>query len=75
METEDSYISGFNMSSTIRSNTRFTTLFPDDYEVWVLHFEDYITRIEKHGSYIGKSITVVLHKFMKMKEHVYSLVE
>lgn len=52
MSKEDYQIVGFNPSSSIGYNTRGPTLFLDDYEVWKLHFEDYITGIEKDGSYI-----------------------
>lgn len=67
MATEDSHIVVFNLSSSIRSNTRVPTLFRDDYEVWVLYFEDYISGIEKHGSYIWKSITKGPHLFLRRR--------
>lgn len=75
MAKEDPHIVAFNLSSSIWSNTRVSTLFPDDYEVWVLHFEDYITCIKKHGSYIWKSITEGPHLFENTKEYVYSLTD
>lgn len=67
MEKEDSHIVAFNISSSIGSNTRVLTLFPDNYEVWVLHFEDYFIGHEKHGSYIWKSISQGPHLFSKTK--------
>ncbi|XP_052627222.1 uncharacterized protein LOC128133731 [Lactuca sativa] len=47
----------FNISSNIRSTSRIPILFPRDYEVWALHFEDYVLGIEEHGSTIWHAMT------------------
>lgn len=75
MAKDDPHTIAFNLSRSIGSNTRVPTLFTNYYEVRVLYMEDYITIIEKHGSYIQKSITESPHKFTKTKEPVYSLIE
>ena len=52
MAYEDLHSLSFNLSSNIGSMKRITILFPDDYEFWALHFEDYVLGIEEHGSII-----------------------
>ena len=48
----------FNLSSSVRSTTRIHILFLQDYEVWALHFEDYVLGLEEHGSTIWEAITM-----------------
>lgn len=67
MAKDDYHIVSLNLSSKIGSNIRVYTLFPNDYEVCVCHMEDYITSIEKHGSYIWKSITKGPHLFLRRR--------
>ncbi|XP_023760202.1 uncharacterized protein LOC111908619 [Lactuca sativa] len=49
MQLEDLNTLSFNLSSSIGSTPRIPILFPQDYEVWVLHFEDYVLGLEDHG--------------------------
>lgn len=46
-------LNGINLPSGIRSNTHIPILFPKDYEVWAMHFEDYIIGIEDHDPICG----------------------
>lgn len=64
--------SGVNMLSNIGSNTRIPILFPKHYEVWAMHFEVYITRIEEHNPYMWESIMNGPHQYFKTKTFVYS---
>ncbi|KAI3499728.1 hypothetical protein L1887_35537 [Cichorium endivia] len=52
MAHDDPHSQSFNLSSNIGSTTRISILFTNDYEVWALHFEDYVLGIEEHGSTI-----------------------
>lgn len=52
MSKEDSHPITLNLPSSIESTTRIPIFIPKDFEVWVLHFEDYIIGIENHGLYI-----------------------
>ncbi|KAI3510498.1 hypothetical protein L1887_17545 [Cichorium endivia] len=58
MAHDDLHSQSFNLSSSIGSTTRIPILFINDYEVWALHFEDYVLGIEEHGSTIWQAITV-----------------
>ena len=57
MLNEDPHSLSFNLSSIIGSTTRIPILFPQDYKVWALHFEDYVLGIEEHGSTIWQAMT------------------
>ena len=57
MAREDPHALAFNLSSSIGSTTRIPILFPNDYELWALHFEDHVLGLEEHGSIIWQSIT------------------
>ncbi|KAI3496474.1 hypothetical protein L1887_38838 [Cichorium endivia] len=57
MTQEDQHTQSFNLSR-IGSTNRILVLFTNDYEVWALHFEDYVLGIEEHGSIICHAITV-----------------
>ena len=57
MYVEDPHTLSFNISSRIGSTTRIPILFLQDYEVWDLHFEDYVLGIEDHGMMIWQAIT------------------
>lgn len=54
MPKEDSHSILFNLHGSIGSTNRIP--IPEDYEVWALHFEDYVLGIETHGSSIWKVI-------------------
>ena len=49
MSKSDSHNIAFNLASSIGSNSRAPTLFPEEYDAWVIHMEDYITGLEKVG--------------------------
>ena len=49
MSKSDSQNIAFNLASSIGSNIRALMLFPEEYDAWVIHMEDYITDIEKVG--------------------------
>ena len=76
MSKSDSHNIAFNLASSIGSNSRAPTLFPEEYDVWVIHMEDYITGIEKVGMDVWNSIengsyknrTQVLTPITTMKE-------
>lgn len=70
---EDIHAISFNSSTNIRSSTSIPISFPKDYEVWVSCFKDYISRTEKHGPYIWKSIIIIPHKCTKRKEYFHTL--
>nr|KAJ0224580.1 hypothetical protein LSAT_V11C100011640 [Lactuca sativa] len=53
----DPHALSFNLSSSIGSTTKIPILFPEDYEAWALHFEDYVLGIIEHGSTIWQTIT------------------
>lgn len=57
MHPGDSHVNSINLSSGIRSTTRIPILFSNDYEVWALHFEDYVLGLEDHSSLIWDAIT------------------
>lgn len=75
MAKDDPQSVAFKLVSIIGSNSIFPTLFPDDYEVWVLHIEDYVAGIDKIGSHVCRSMIVGPHLFSKMKMAVTSIVE
>ena len=52
----------FNLASSIGSSSRVPTLFPEDYEVWALHMEDYLQGLE-NGYQIWKSVITGPHSF------------
>ena len=58
MHSEDSHVNSINLSSGIGSTTRIPILFPSEYEVWALHFEDYAIVLEDIGYLIWDAITV-----------------
>ncbi|KAI3700054.1 hypothetical protein L2E82_44669 [Cichorium intybus] len=58
MAHDDQHTQSFNLSNSIGSTTRIPILFTQDYEVWALHFEDYVLGIEEHGSTIWQANTV-----------------
>lgn len=73
MANDDPHCIAFNLDSNIGSNSRVPTLFLDDYEVWVLHMEDYISGIDKFGPHVWRSMTIGPHTFYKMKSQVTSI--
>lgn len=57
MTDEDPHSLSFNLLSSIGCTTRILILFPEDYEVWALHFEDYVLGIEEHRATIWQAMT------------------
>ena len=62
----------FNLPSAIGSKTRIPILFPEDYEVWALHFADYVLGIEEHGSNIWHAMMVETYKYSGTKKEIKS---
>lgn len=58
MQHDDSSINSLNISSNIGSTKRIPILFHHDYEVWALHFEDYILGSGENGYLIWEAITL-----------------
>ena len=52
----------FNLANSIGSSSRVPTLFPDDYEIWVLHMEDYLQGLE-NGYELWKSVIIGPYRF------------
>ena len=57
MQHVDHHTQSFNLSSCIGLTTKIPCLFPQDYEVWALHFEDCVLGIEEHSSTIWHAMT------------------
>ena len=57
MHSKDPHTLSFNLSNSVGSTTIIPILFPQDYEVWALHFEDYMLGLEDHGMLIWEAIT------------------
>lgn len=70
MLKEDSYSIAFNLHGSTGSTTRIPILFPSNYEVWALNFEDYVLGIETHGSSIWQAMTKETYRYSKIKEIV-----
>ncbi|XP_052626862.1 uncharacterized protein LOC128133449 [Lactuca sativa] len=75
MAHKDPHSLSFNLSSSIGSTIRIPILFPNDYEVWALHFEDYVLGLEDYGSTIWHAITQETYKHMDTKMQIKTLVE
>ena len=58
MQHDDSHINSINLSSSIGSTTRIPILFPNEYEVWALHFEDYVLDLGDNDYLIWEAITL-----------------
>ena len=77
MNHEDPHTLSFDISSSIRSTTMILILFQQDYEVFSLHFEDYVLGIEEHGTTIWQAMThetsahTAIKKVIKMKRISY----
>ena len=52
----------FNLANSIGSSSKVPTLFPEDYEIWSLHMEDYLLGLE-NGYLIWKSVSGGTHSF------------
>src|SRR6187200_2041366 len=52
----------FNLANSIGSSSKVPTLFPEDYEIWTLHMEDYLLGLED-GYLIWKSVMRGPHSF------------
>lgn len=72
---DDPHSVSFNLSSSIGSTNRIPILFPADYEVWALHFEDYVLGIEDAGSSIWHSITESTYEHSETKKVVKTLAD
>ena len=70
MANDDLHSLSFNLPSSIGSTTRILILFPYDYEVLALHFEDYVLGIEEHGSTIWHAIDEETYKYLVTKKKV-----
>lgn len=70
MSKEDSHSISFNLPSSIGYTTLIPILFPDDYEVWALHFEGNVLGIKTHGFSILHVITKESYKHTKIREIV-----
>lgn len=57
MSKDDSHSISFKLPSSIGSTSRIPIMYPKDYEVWVMHFEDYVSSIKNHCSSIWHVIT------------------
>ena len=53
-----SHVDPYSLSNSIGSTTKIPILYPNDYELWVVHMEDYVLNIEDHGSNIWEAMTV-----------------
>ena len=56
MKLEDPHTLSFNISSSSGSTTGILILFPQESEVWALHFEDYVLGLEGHATFIWDAI-------------------
>ena len=56
MSKPASHNMAFNLASSIRSNNRAPMLFPEEYDAWEVHMQDYITDIDKVGMDVWKAI-------------------
>lgn len=65
----------FQIIRSFGSSTCILIPFPEDYDVQVLHFDDYIFGNEGHVSYIWHSINKGTHKCSKTKEHILNLAD
>ena len=52
----------FNLANSIGSSSKVPTMFPEDYELWALHMEDYLQGLE-NGYLIWKSVSTGNHSF------------
>ena len=75
MSKSDSHNIAFNLASSIGSNNRAPTLFPEEYDAWVIHMEDYITGIEKVGMDVWNSIFDGPHKSNEVKTPITTMKE
>ena len=64
----------FNLANSIGSNSKLPTLFPDDYEIWALHMEDYLQGLE-NGYQIWKSVILGPYKFTFPNETEQTIVK
>lgn len=70
MANDDLHSLSFNLPSSIGSTSRIPILVIEDYEVWALHFENYILGIEEHGSTIWHAMTTETYKYSLTKKEV-----
>ena len=57
----------FNLANSIGSSSKVPTLFPNEYELWALHMEDYLLGLE-NGYLIWKSVSDGPCKFPNSKD-------
>ncbi|KAL4563966.1 hypothetical protein LXL04_028015 [Taraxacum kok-saghyz] len=57
----------FNLANSIGSSYKVPTLFPNEYELWALHMEDYLLGLE-NGYLIWKSVSEGPHTFSATDE-------
>ena len=58
MQHDDSHINAINLSSNTGSTTWIPILFPNEYEVWALHFEYYVLGLEDNGYLVWEAIAL-----------------
>ena len=58
MSHDDSQTNPINISNSIGSTTRILILYTHGYEVWALHFEDYVLDSEDNMYLIWVAITL-----------------
>ena len=63
----------FNLANSIGSNSKVPTLFPEDYEIWALHMEDYLQGLD-NGYQIWKSVITGPYSFLQDGETVHTIV-
>ena len=75
MSKSNSHNIAFNLASSIGSSSRAPTLFPEVYDAWVIHIEDFITGIEKVGMDVWNSIIEGSHRISRNKEIITTVKE
>ena len=75
MSKSDSHNIAFNLASSIGSNNRAPTLFPEEYDAWVVHIEDYITGIKKVGIDLCNPIVDGPHRNDEVKTSITTMKE
>jgi hypothetical protein len=58
MAQDDPHSVGYNLINSIGSTNRIPILYPNDFEMWILHMEDYVLGSDSHGSTIWHAMTI-----------------
>lgn len=75
MANEDPHALLFNLSSSIGSITRIPIIFPQDYDVLGLYFDDYVLGIKEHGALVWHSITEETFSYSGTRQKIKTLAE